>query len=81
MKQAYQLFFIFIAQDGRIVVYGGILESDTPVSDPLVVLDVTVQPFRWSIPNINYTPSSTPSRHTSTLVGNLMIVAFGIIID
>ncbi|CAI2185698.1 17716_t:CDS:2 [Funneliformis geosporum] len=66
-----------LTHDGRIIVYGGV-----PVSsyDKLSVLDTTVQPFRWSIPEIIFTPSSAPYMgHTATLVGNLMIVAFGLI--
>ncbi len=49
-----------------------------PAPDPLSVLDTTVYPFKWSIPDINFTPYPTPYRaHTSTLVENYMIVAFG----
>ncbi|CAG8515801.1 3642_t:CDS:2 [Funneliformis mosseae] len=64
-----------LTQDGRIIVYGGV-----PVSpdDQLSVLDTTVLPFKWSIPEISFTPSSAPYRgHTATLVGNYMIVSFG----
>ena len=49
-----------------------------PVPDPLIVLDTTVYPFRWSTPDVKLTPVRAPYRaHTSTLVGNHMIVAFG----
>ncbi|CAG8465601.1 14745_t:CDS:2 [Funneliformis caledonium] len=46
-----------LTQDGRIIVYGGV-----PVSpdDQLSVLDTTVLPFKWSIPEISFTPSSAP---------------------
>jgi hypothetical protein len=75
------LYQILLAQDGRIIVYGGVIEDFiTPASDPLLVLDTTVQPFKWSIPDIKYTPNFAPSwRHTATLVGNYMIVAFGML--
>ena len=54
------------------------LEGAIPTSDPLLVLNTTVQPFKWSIPNVDYTPSSVPATwHTATLVGNYMIIAFG----
>jgi len=68
----------YIAEDGRIIVYGGYGgytgELD-PVPDDLVVLDTTDN-FTWS--NASHT-NPPPSRfyHTATLVGDYMIVAFG----
>jgi hypothetical protein len=70
-----------LAQDGRIIVYGGNLLGGIPAPEPLLVLDTTVQPFKWSIPNVSFMPSFAPSwRHTATLVGNYMIVAFGMLL-
>ncbi|CAB4383711.1 unnamed protein product [Rhizophagus irregularis] len=44
-----------------------------------MVLDTKTNPFNWFIPNINPAPSSAPFRgHTATLVGNYMIIAFGL---
>ncbi|CAB4383714.1 unnamed protein product [Rhizophagus irregularis] len=66
-----------LTQDGLIIIYGGIREM-RPVPDQILVLDTKVNPFTWSIPNIDPAPSSAPtSGHTATLVGNYMIVAFG----
>ena len=64
--------------DGRIIIYGGKGSGDQPVHDLVSVLDTTIQPFRWTIPHINFTPISAPYiGHTATLVGNYMIIAFG----
>jgi hypothetical protein len=49
-----------------------------PSPDQISVLDTKVDPFTWSTPNIYPAPSSTPfGGHTATLVGNYMIIAFG----
>ncbi|RIA87860.1 hypothetical protein C1645_877771 [Glomus cerebriforme] len=66
-----------LTTDGRIIVYGGL--DPQPVPDIVLVLDTTIQPFRWSIPSFNFIPTSAPhTGHTATLVGNYMIVAFGV---
>ncbi|CAB5389206.1 unnamed protein product [Rhizophagus irregularis] len=66
-----------LTQDGLIIIYGGV-NNIGPVPDQISVLDTKVDPFTWSIPNIDYAPSSAPfSGHTATLVGNYMIIAFG----
>ncbi|CAB4407957.1 unnamed protein product [Rhizophagus irregularis] len=66
-----------LTQDGLIIIYGGI-NDDSPVPDQISVLDTKVNPFTWSIPNIDPAPSSVPfSGHTATLVENYMIIAFG----
>ncbi|PKK65592.1 hypothetical protein RhiirC2_785924, partial [Rhizophagus irregularis] len=63
-------------QDGLIIIYGG---TGSHVSDQILVLDTKTNPFNWFIPNINPAPSSAPFRgHTATLVGNYMIIAFGL---
>jgi hypothetical protein len=66
----------YIAQDGRIIVYGGRTEDASPVIDDLVILDTSQVDYTWSIANASNSP---PSRyyHTATLVGYYMIVAFG----
>ena len=70
-------FHSLLAQDGRIIIYGG-TDPQGPPPDQLSVLDTTEQIFKWSIPVVNYTPRFMPfARHTATLVGNYMIVAFG----
>ncbi|CAB4383701.1 unnamed protein product [Rhizophagus irregularis] len=66
-----------LTQDGLIIIYGG-MNNNSPVPDKISVLDTKVDPFIWSIPNIDPAPSSAPSSgHTATLVGNYMIIAFG----
>ncbi|CAB4408080.1 unnamed protein product [Rhizophagus irregularis] len=66
-----------LTQDGLIIIYGGV-NNIGPVPDQISVLDTKVDPFTWSIPNIDPAPSSAPtSGHTATLVGNYMIIAFG----
>ena len=74
-------FHSLLAQDGRIIVYGGIKEDETSASNPLLVLDITVQSFEWSMPKPDNNPNFAPTmRDTATLVGNYMIVAFGILL-
>jgi hypothetical protein len=64
----------YIAQDGRIIVYGGYTGSGSIVNDDLVILDT--YDYTWSNASAIDPP---PSRfyHTATLVGYYMIVAFG----
>lgn len=75
--------FYNLAKDDRIIVYGGVTgygENHYPVTnDSLLVLDTTVNPFTWSIPDIQNPPSAPSTGHTATLVGNYMIIAFGIV--
>ncbi|CAB4408072.1 unnamed protein product [Rhizophagus irregularis] len=66
-----------LTQDGLIIIYGGVRKM-RPVPDQILVLDTKVNPFIWSIPNIDPAPSLAPfCAHTATLVGNYMIIAFG----
>ncbi|RGB28506.1 hypothetical protein C1646_767726 [Rhizophagus diaphanus] len=68
-----------LTQDGLIIIYGGVNSQLLPVPDQISVLDTKVNPFTWSIPNIDPAPSSAPFRgHTATLVENYMIIAFGV---
>ncbi|RGB22441.1 hypothetical protein C1646_776086 [Rhizophagus diaphanus] len=67
-----------LTQDGLIIIYRGININAKPSPDQILVLDTKVDLFTWSTPNIDPAPSSTPyGGHTTTLVGNYMIVAFG----
>ncbi|RGB41419.1 hypothetical protein C1646_752092 [Rhizophagus diaphanus] len=50
-----------LTQDGLIIIYGGV-NSGLPVPDQISVLDTKVNPFIWSIPNIDPAPSSAPFR-------------------
>ncbi|CAG8688607.1 16285_t:CDS:2 [Funneliformis mosseae] len=71
-----------LMQDNRIIVYGGVnSENGTSSSPVLVVLDTRPQPYLWSIPKISATIFPPPLiTHTAALVGDYMLVAFGIII-
>ncbi|CAG8727277.1 3832_t:CDS:2, partial [Gigaspora rosea] len=61
----------------NIIVYGGENAPFIPAPDQLLDLDTNVQPFKWTIPSISITPNPAPFKgHTSTLVGDYMIVAF-----
>ena len=42
--------FLFLAPDGRIIVYGG--SNTTLITDKLAILDTKSSPFRWAIPKI-----------------------------
>ena len=66
----------YIAEDGRIIVYGGFTGNGAAIDD-LVILDTTQTVFSWSKASVS--TNSPPSRfyHTATLVGDYMIVAFG----
>ena len=66
---------MFLAPDGRIIVYGGTNDINTIITDKLAILDTKSSPFQWTIPKniikVNH------YRHTSNLYGNYMITAFG----
>ena len=68
---------MFLAPDGRIIVYGG-----TNKTDNLAILDVTKSPFQWTVPtNITTYPVELINKlhryHTSNLYKNYMIISFG----
>ena len=66
--------FLFLAPDGRIIVYGG----NNIITDKLAILDTKPSPFQWTIPkNIVYPFEGSHLGHTSNLYGNYMITAFG----
>src|SRR5215207_5421018 len=75
----YAHIYLFLAPDGRIIVYGGTLRSDK-----IAILDVTKSPFQWTVPtNITYPVhliNRDHSYHTSNLYKNYMIISFGKII-
>ncbi|CAG8696389.1 18688_t:CDS:2, partial [Gigaspora margarita] len=69
-----------LSPDGHIVIYGGSnLLGPINQSQNLAVLDTTVNPYQWSIKPI--TGSNIPpslAYHSSDIVGNFMILAFGV---
>jgi hypothetical protein len=65
---------LYIAQDGRIIVYGGI---DDTAADDLVILDTSQANYTWSIANVSTKSPLSHTYHTATLVGHYMIVIFG----
>ena len=68
---------MFLAPDGRIIVYGGTYD-DIFITDKLTILDTKLSPFQWTIPkNIVYPINGNHYGHTSNLYGNYMITAFG----
>ena len=72
----YIFLFLFLAPDGRIIVYGGY--NTTIITDKLAILDTKLSPFQWTIPkNIVYPIEGNHWGHTSNLYGNYMITAFG----
>ena len=69
---------MFLAPDGRIVVYGGDTYNGTIITDKLAILDTKLSPFQWTVPkNIVYPIKGNHLGHTSNLYGNYMITAFG----
>ncbi|EXX59364.1 uncharacterized protein OCT59_017803 [Rhizophagus irregularis] len=43
----------YIAQDGRIIVYGGLTEDGGPAKDDLVILDTSQAVYTWSKANVS----------------------------
>ncbi|GBB83965.1 hypothetical protein RclHR1_10600002 [Rhizophagus clarus] len=72
------LYTTVLTKDSLIIVYGGINSQGLPVPDPILIFNALA--LEWSRPtNINTPPSSVPFRgHTATLVGNYMVIAFGL---
>ncbi len=72
----FKYIFLFLAPDGRIIVYGG--NNETLITDKLAILDTKLSSFQWTIPkNIVYPIKDNHFGHTSNLYGNYMITAFG----
>ncbi|CAJ0912358.1 15760_t:CDS:2, partial [Entrophospora sp. SA101] len=67
-----------LAPDGKVIIYGGANMSDAMSRPAMVLLDTNSSSYSWSIPKIP--PNSPPPlmRHSANLVGNYMIVAFGL---
>src|SRR5256885_1383500 len=72
------ILLLFLAPDGRIIVYGGTNDINTIITDKLAILDTKSSPFQWTIPkNIVYPIKENHHGHSSNLYGNYMITAFG----
>ncbi|KAF0469697.1 galactose oxidase [Gigaspora margarita] len=69
-----------LSPDGHVIIYGGDINGSTDQSQVLASLDTTVNPYKWSIKPIigNNLPPSL-AYHSSDIVGNFMILAFGVI--
>ncbi|CAB4443883.1 unnamed protein product [Rhizophagus irregularis] len=67
-----------LTTDGRIIVFGGV-SNLLPASPDLSVLDISKLPYEWSTPTVeNPFGSLILGGHTSIMVKNFMVSAFGI---
>ncbi|CAG8729904.1 14248_t:CDS:2, partial [Dentiscutata heterogama] len=66
-----------LALDGRIIVFGGYGQNSSSADPQLAVLDTSTSPFQWSLPNVSNPIPPALAYHSATLIGDLMIVAFG----
>ncbi|KAF0544014.1 galactose oxidase [Gigaspora margarita] len=69
-----------LTQNETIIIYGGGITTGFFPSEPvLAILDTTVNPMRWIIPNDSSTSNAPPSLryHSATLYNNFMLIAFG----
>ncbi|CAG8631618.1 11702_t:CDS:2, partial [Acaulospora morrowiae] len=64
-----------LTNDGRIIIYGGSQNDSMPATPSLAVLRSV--DFTWLEINESGTKPPNLQSHTSTLVGDLMIIAFG----
>ncbi|CAG8504905.1 12211_t:CDS:2 [Ambispora gerdemannii] len=66
-----------LAPDGySIIVYGGVSPTPLSLQNSLVVMDT--RSFTWVFPGVkNRPPTIIPSHHTATMIGDIMVVAFG----
>ena len=69
------ILLFFLASDGRIIVYGGVLNT-VPALPQLAVLDTSKIPYEWSAP-VEENPIGSFSDHTAVMAKNYMIFAFG----
>ncbi|RIB26670.1 hypothetical protein C2G38_2138208 [Gigaspora rosea] len=68
-----------LSPDGHIIIYGGGIRDSTDQSQVLASLDTTVNPYKWSIkPMIGSNLPPSLKYHSSDIVGNFMILAFGV---
>ncbi|RHZ84378.1 hypothetical protein Glove_82g97 [Diversispora epigaea] len=78
-----------LTSDGKILVFGGAKKPrnskfyDIPFSSMLAILDTTKSPYEWSIPKIRNSEPPLPPLiyHSATLVKDMMVIAFGNIIN
>ncbi|CAG8454604.1 5926_t:CDS:2 [Diversispora eburnea] len=78
-----------LTSDGKILVFGGAKKPrnnkiyDIPFSSMLAILDTTKNPYEWSIPKVRNSEPSLPPLiyHSAILVKNIMVIAFGNIIN
>jgi hypothetical protein len=67
---------IFTASDGRVILFGGVSKDSVPALPHLAVLDTSKTPYEWSTPIVE-NPIGAFSGHTTVMVKNYMISAFG----
>ncbi|KAF0469707.1 galactose oxidase [Gigaspora margarita] len=68
-----------LSPDGHVIIYGGNIDGSTDQSQILASLDTTVSPYQWSIkPMIGNNVPPSLAYHSSDIVGNFMILAFGV---
>ncbi|RGB30887.1 hypothetical protein C1646_764741 [Rhizophagus diaphanus] len=66
-----------LTTDGRVIVFGGV-SNLLPASPDLSILDTSKSPYEWSTPVVeNLTEFLVLGEHTSIIVKNFMISAFG----
>ncbi|CAB4410712.1 unnamed protein product [Rhizophagus irregularis] len=66
-----------LTTDGRVIVFGGV-SNLLPASPDLSILDTSKTPYEWSTPVVeNPIESLVLGEHTSIIVKNFMISAFG----
>ncbi|CAB4466922.1 unnamed protein product [Rhizophagus irregularis] len=62
--------------DGRVIVFGGVSKQSTPALPHLSILNISKTPYEWLTPIVE-NPIGAFSGHTSVMVNNYMISAFG----
>ncbi|CAI2187194.1 19494_t:CDS:2 [Funneliformis geosporum] len=66
-------------QDGRVIIHGGVnVDYSKPYND-IAILDTTIQPFTWFIPEVKGNVPPARYSHTATMVGTSMLIAFGVL--
>ncbi|RIB28950.1 hypothetical protein C2G38_1314006 [Gigaspora rosea] len=68
-----------LTQDGLILIYGGLDQSDSRALPDIATLDVSVTPYVWKAidTNTNNAPTQSLVYHSATLYGIYIIFAFG----
>ncbi|RIB26668.1 hypothetical protein C2G38_2064339, partial [Gigaspora rosea] len=68
-----------LSPDGHVIIYGGNIDGTTDQSQVLASLDTTVSPYKWSIkPMIGDNVPPSLAFHSANVIGNFMILAFGV---